>query len=84
MRKLLLLSILSTSLFSQENIIINESLTIEKTKKYYQQDENLLEEVPKIKETKNKKDKIDINGSVDVNKDNRTLDSVNINIGSKF
>lgn len=84
MKKLLLLSILSISLFSQENIIINGNLAIEKTQEYYQEEENLLEEAPKIKETKNQKNKIDINGNVDVNKDNRTLDSVNINIGSKF
>jgi len=46
--------------------------------------ENLLNEVPQVKQKQKRKKKLEIDGDVGVNKETKTIDNVNINIGSKF
>ena len=84
MKLLFLSAIFFSTLFSNQNTILNETLPLEKTKEYYEKDQELLEEVPKLEKKSKKNNKIDIDGSVDVNKENKSVDGVNVNIGSKF
>ncbi len=84
MKNLFLFLILLNSLYSQDNLILDETSKLEKTKEYYKKKENLLNEVPKIEEIKKRENKLDIDGDIGVNKENKTIDSVNINVGSKF
>ncbi|TLP39465.1 hypothetical protein [Arcobacter arenosus] len=84
MKNLFLFLILLNSLYSQDKIIIDETIQLDKNKEYYEKKENLLNEVPKIEEIKKRKEKLEVDGKVGVNKETKTIDSVNINIGSKF
>ncbi|WP_421715779.1 hypothetical protein [Arcobacter arenosus] len=84
MKNLFLFLILLNSLYSQDKIIIDETIQLDKNKEYYEKKENLLNEVPKIEEIKKRKEKLEVDGNVGVNKETKTIDSVNINVGSKF
>lgn len=84
MKTILFFLILFNLAFSDEKII-NENLPLEKSKEYYENNQNLLEEIPEYKENnQEKKEDKKIDGDVKFNKDTKSIDSVNINIGSKF
>jgi len=68
-----------------QNIKI-QSLEKEKTKKYYEKEDNLLKlEVPKYEKQNSKKEEdFEFDGSVGVDKETKSVDEVKINIGTKF
>lgn len=91
MKKIVLITTLSTLLFlnlyanedkvNLQNIVIE---TDENTNKY-KKEENLLEEPKFEKETKKaKEDSITVNGDVDFNKTEKSVEGVKINLGTKF
>ncbi len=84
MKPLFLFLILLNITYSQDEIIIDDTIKLEKTKEYYEKKENLLNEVPQVKQKQKRKKKLEIDGDVGVNKETKTIDNVNINIGSKF
>ncbi|RXK12611.1 hypothetical protein CP965_08515 [Halarcobacter mediterraneus] len=64
--------------------ILNEK-SVKKTKDDYEKEINLLEKPKGLKEdTKEKEDSLKVDGGVNFNKETKTLESININLGKKF
>jgi len=58
---------------------------IKKTKHDYEKKNNLLEKPKSLAESKKQKeDPLNIDGDVGFNKETKTIDSININMGKKF
>ncbi len=64
--------------------ILNEK-NVKKTKDDYEKEINLLEKPKSLKEdSKEKEDSLKVDGGVNFNKETKTLESININLGKKF
>lgn len=91
MKKTLLITTFSAlfffNLYAKENKVNLQNIVIEKNENNdkYKKKENLLEE-PKFEEkTKEaKKDSITVDGDVDFNKTQKSVEGVKINLGTKF
>lgn len=91
MKKILLITTLSTlfflNLYAKENKVNLQNIVIEKNENTdkYKKKENLLEE-PKFEEKskKAKEDSITVDGGVDFNKAEKSVEGVKINLGTKF
>ena len=67
--------------------IINENINIleKKSKKYYENESNLLKPVDDIpRKASKEEDKITVDGGVDFNKSEKSIDGAKINLGTKF
>lgn len=93
---ILFIPLLSSLLFAADVNLENKNLdikvvepkqTIEKTKKDYEKKEDTplkKEAVPLKKSDEDKESDLEFSGNVDINKDTKTIEGVNVNIGTKF